>query len=95
MDTASQRIERRFGKHGELYADIDCFDPRNCHEICEQKLPNLALEKVSALLRQHFPDTEVDCLREELLSFAKHWPKLKQTLAGQFLTLVEVRTAMN
>ncbi|KAI6646950.1 hypothetical protein LOD99_9044 [Oopsacas minuta] len=60
MDTTIQSIERRFRIHEDLYASISYFDPRNFDKIkLQNALPDSALEKVSTLLKQHFPEIKV------------------------------------
>ena len=66
------------------------FDPRNFDKIkLQNTLADSALEKVSTLLKQHFPQIKVDDLRDELISFAKNWSIFQKVLSENYQTVVE------
>lgn len=86
MDRAIQSLENRFSKHQELYTGIACFDTHNFDDIVSGKftVPANALDKVTLLLQQFFPQLDATNLKDELISFAKHWSSLKVGLPDAF-----------
>lgn len=76
LDTIINKIEDRFKKNGELYGDVECFDPRRFKLILENGLPDNSLKKICELMK--FSDENEEQLRKELLSFAEFFPRIKQ-----------------
>ena len=81
LDTVVGSLSTRFSAHGELYADMSCFDPNGFPELLERNVPEKALQKIC----YHISATGEEAqLMLELLDFAKKWPGLKRTLEESY-----------
>jgi len=77
LDTIVESMRRRFLKHRDLYT-LSCLSPTNFKEITEQGLFNIALTTLSNKLQQFNKNASNENIKNELISFAENWNKLKK-----------------
>lgn len=80
LDTIVESMRRRFLKHRDLYTDLSCLSPTNFKEITEQGLSSIALTTLSNKLIQFNKNATNENIKNELISFAENWNKLKKSI---------------
>jgi len=71
-------MRRRFLKHRDLYTDLSCLSPSNFKEITEQRLSDIELTILNNKLQQFNKNASNKNIKNELISFAENWNKLKK-----------------
>lgn len=83
LDKIINSLQSRFTKHGQLFADLACLDPRNFEDILLH-LPNNALERLSSLVIKFDSMATKEKLQSELLDFSSKWQRLKMSLDEEY-----------
>ena len=87
MDIAVEAMNNRFLKNMDICRDMAILDPNNFEEICNKKsLPDNCMKYLSAKIIKYNSTATSSQLKEELLSFASNWEKLKLTLEDTYKT---------
>lgn len=86
LDTIVESM-RRFLKHRDLYTDLSCLSPTNFKVITEQGLSNIPLTTLSNKLIQFNKNASDENIKNELISFAENWNKLKKSIPETYATI--------
>ena len=66
MDQVVQNLELRCTSHRQLYMDMGCFNTSNFSDLVISGIPENSLHSIM----KFWPDTDIDEIKAELLSFA-------------------------
>lgn len=81
MDTVVSSMEKRFSKNLDLRRDLAVLDPKYFTEISSsQKLPENCMVFLYKKIDKFNPLATPGTIKEELISFASNWDKLKLSL---------------
>ncbi|KAJ3648783.1 hypothetical protein Zmor_020559 [Zophobas morio] len=87
MDIAVEAMNNRFLNNMDICKDMAILDPNNFEEICNKKsLPDNCMKYLSAKIIKYNSTATSSQFKEELLSFASNWEKLKLTLEDTYKT---------